>query len=369
MVTGFLELFRQDHTPDSERGNSMFGHIKPSVSAAFSRNSVMPKSTLVSMATGCGKTVVMGEVAARWKRGRILVIAHREELVFQNAKKIAAMTGEECAIEMADQTSVEASLWYSKARVVVASVQTLNSTRNGRPRMEKFNPDEFGLVMTDEAHHAVAQSYRNIYDWFGQNPHMKHLGVTATADRADEIALGQIYNSVAFDYGIQSAVKDGWLVPIEQQFVHVTGLDLSGCKSDRVDLKDVDVAKVMEQEELLHKVVDPVIELAGDRQALIFASSVQHAHKMEEIFSRHRSGSAVAIDGKTPREERREHLRRFANREFQYLVNMGVFLEGFDEPGIGLVAMARQPSSSSARCPGALTQRPPGFWLAKSFRR
>ena len=306
----------------------------------------MVKSTLISMATGGGKTHIMGHVARQWPQGRIMLIAHREELIHQGADKLSQITGEAVAIEMADREADEDNL-LARPRIVVSSVQTLNSVRRGHYRMEKFDPDEFGLLLTDEAHHATAASYRRIYDYFGRNPELRHLGVTATPDRADEEALGQIFESVAFEYGILDAVNDGWLVPIEQQLVHCQGLDLSACKSTRRDLQERDVAAIMKREEMLHKVVHPTIELAGDSPTLVFAASVEHAHLMAEIFNRHRQNSAVALDGKTDRDARRTELERFANGEFQYLCNCALFLEGFDEPRIGVVAMARPTKSRS----------------------
>ncbi len=316
----------------------------------------MVRSTLTVMPTGTGKTVVMATVASKWKTGRIMVLQHRKELLEQNASKISAMCGEACGVEMGDDKCTEYG--FDKPRVVVASVQSLSEKR-----LAKFDPFEFGLILTDEAHHATAMSYRRVYEHFFQNPAIRHLGVTATPDRADEEALGQIFDSVAYQYEILDAINDGWLVPIEQQFVHVEGLDLSGCKSHKNDLQDSDVAKVMQQEGLLHKVVDPVIQLAGDRPTLVFAASVAHAHRMAEIFNRHKPNSANAIDGNTDKEERGDLLRRFSRGEFQYLLNMGVFLEGFDEPTIGCVAMARPTKSRAlyAQVAGRGTRPLPGL--------
>jgi superfamily II DNA or RNA helicase len=305
----------------------------------------MAQSTLVVMPTGTGKTVCLGQIVSQWPSGRVMVIAHREELIGQLSRTISLMSGETCGVEMAEESVYEGSYW--RPRVVVASVQTLNSRRGGKKRLEKFDPQEFGLVVTDEAHHGVARSYRGIYDWFYKNPVVKHIGVTATPDRADEEALGQIYETVAFEYGILDAVNDGWLVPIKQQFVHVESLDLSDCKSHKNDLKDVDVARVMELESNLHKVVYPTIELAMDRPTLIFAASVAHAHHMAEILNRHKPASAVAIDGTTDRELRRAQLSAFSGGQFQFRVNCAVFLEGFDAPRISCVAMAR-PTASRA---------------------
>lgn len=327
----------------------------------------MAKSALVVAPTGTGKTVVMGETCRRFpKPKRIMLLAHRDELIRQAAEKIGRMTGELCEIEKAELESNECS-WTKKARIVVASVQTLNSQRNGKYRMEKFDPLEFGLLLTDEAHHATASTYRRVFDYFSRNPEIRHVGVTATPDRADEEALGQIYETVAFEYQIVDAINDGWLVPIEQQFVQVEGLDLSGAThkvttNDRGDISDATIARIFKDEAILHRVVDPTFELAGDQQTIVFASSVDHAERMAEIFNRHRRSCAACIHGKTDIETRQRLLQKFSQGEFQFLCNMGVFLEGFDEPRIGVVAMARPTKSRSlyAQAIGRGTRPLPG---------
>lgn len=313
------------------------------------------------MATGLGKTILFAHVARCWPKGRVMVMAHREELIFQAAKKVGSINNDQCGIEMGEMESPENHMF--RPRIVVSSVQTLNSRRNGVYRMERFDPMEFGLLISDEAHHSCAATYRRVYDWFSKNPELRHLGVTATPDRADEEALGQIYDSVAYEYGIIDGINDGWLVPIEQQYVHIDGLDLSGCRADKHDLNDSDVAAIMELEKPLHGVVDASISLCGGRPAIVFAASVAHAERMAEIFNRHRAGSAVCITGTTPKDERRHHLERFAAGDFQWLCNMGVFLEGFDEPRVSAIVMARPTKSRAlySQCVGRATRPQSGL--------
>lgn len=300
------------------------------------------RRTLVVMPTGTGKTVLFGHVSANWESGRVLILAHRDELIRQAADKVGRIVGEQCDIEMgeayADQFSFQA-----RSHVVVSSVQTMCRER----RHSRFSPDDFGLLVIDEAHHAVADSYRTVIDYFSRNPNLKVLGVTATPDRADEEALGKVFDSVAFDYQITDAIRDGWLVPIEQQFVYVDGLDFSNVRTMAGDLNGGDLAKIMEAEEMLHKVVDPTIQLAGDQQTLVFASSVAHAERMAEICNRHRSGCAEFIAGTTELETRRDILKRYSRGDFQFLFNCAIATEGFDEPTIGVVAIAR-PTKSRA---------------------
>src|ERR1700728_3765408 len=199
-----------------------------SISDEFS----LRQSTLLAMATGLGKTVVFAFAINQLSKKKCMVIAHREELIFQARDKILAVTGETPQIEMADARAVDGIF---QCRIIVASIQSLIAG-NGHRRFERFNPSEYDLIVVDECHHAVAASYRAVLDHFLQNKSCKVLGVTATPDRADEMALGQIFDSVAMDYEINDAIESGWLVPVMQQYVTVKDLDLSQCRTTGGDL-------------------------------------------------------------------------------------------------------------------------------------
>jgi len=304
------------------------------------------RSTLLVQPTGTGKTVVCAHVIDRLPEGRVMVLAHREELIFQAADKIQRVTGRPPDIEMAEMRADHGPLW-DRARVVVSSIQTQCAGRNGDTRMKRFDPADFGLVIVDEAHHATAPTYRRVVDHYQQNPDLRVLGVTATPDRHDEEALGQVFESVAYDYELADAVRDGWLVPIRQRAVFVEGLDYSSVRTTAGDLNGADLARILEYEETLHGIAYPTLELAAGRKTLVFAASVAHAERLCEIFNRHRDGSARYVTGTTPKEERREMLADYARGAFQILVNVGVATEGFDEPGIQVIAMAR-PTKSRA---------------------
>jgi superfamily II DNA or RNA helicase len=303
------------------------------------------RSTLLVQPTGTGKTVTFAHVIRRVPVGRALVLAHREELIFQAADKIEAVTGAKPDIEMAEMRAD--TRLFGKARVVVSSIQTQVAGRNGDTRMKRFDPGEFGLLVVDEAHHATAPTYRRVLEHYGRNPDLKILGVTATPDRHDEEALGQVFDSVAYDYELLDAIHDGWLVPIRQRSVVVDGLDYSSIRTTAGDLNGADLARVMEYEETLHAVASPALELAAGRKTLVFAASVAHAERLCEIFNRHRPECARFVTGTTPKDERRAMLADYAVEKFQILVNVGVATEGFDEPGIQVVVMAR-PTKSRA---------------------
>lgn len=275
-----------------------------------------------------------------------MVLAHREELIFQAQKKIAAVTGFEVQVEMAGYRADMDGL-HGAPQVVVSTIQTQTAGGDGGGRMTKFDPMDFGLLIIDEGHHATAGSYKRCIDWYKRNPELRVLGVTATPDRADEEALGQVYESVAFDYEVLDAIDGGWLVPIEQQMVHVEGLDFSSCRTTAGDLNGADLAEVLEFEKNLHGIADPTLKIAGDRRALIFAASVAQAERLSEILNRAKPGCSDWVCGKTDKDVRRATLDAFSTGKTQFVVNVGCLTEGFDDAGVELVIMGRPTKSRS----------------------
>ena len=312
------------------------------------------KSSLLTMATGTGKTVVFAEIIRRLfatgRGGRVLVLAHREELVTQARDTIERIAGCEVGIEMGDMR-VEETL-SNKVSVIVSTVQTQNAGRGDYRRMQKFDGG-FRMIVVDEAHHAISDSYRAILDYHREiNPEVRILGVTATPDRCDEIALGEVFADSAFEFGIKDGITEGYLVPIRQRMIYVQGLDFSDCRTTAGDLNTGDLARVVEYEETLHGMISPTIEIVGTRRCLVFAVSVAHAHRICEILNRHKAGCAVSVNGKTPKDLRREMFRAFATGEHQYLVNVGVATEGWDDPatdgqGVQVIAVMRPTKSRS----------------------
>jgi len=305
------------------------------------------RSTLLVLPTGAGKTVTFAEVIRRAFPRRALVLAHRRELVYQACEKIAAITGWRVDIEMGDSRA-DMVCMFGGPRVVVSTIQTQSSGGDGGGRMTRFDPRLFGVVVVDEGHHSTSPQWKRVLDWYTKgNPDIRVLGVTATPDRADEEALGQVYDTVAFDYEISDAIKDGWLVPVTQQMVHVEGLDFSLCRTTAGDLNGADLAKVMEYEENLHRIVAPSIEIIGTKRSLVFASSVSHAERMAEMFNRSREGMAAWVCGETPEDERKRILADFKSGRVQVVCNCAVLTEGFDNPAVEVVIMARPTKSRS----------------------
>lgn len=299
------------------------------------------RACLVELPTGTGKTVVFAEAAraAVEKGGKVLVLAHRTELLEQAKKKLLAV-GAGLRVEI-EQAASRAS---SSADVVVASVQTLKGAR-----LERWPVDAFSLVVVDEAHHATAATYRAILDHFVS---ARVLGVTATPDRADAKKLGEIFPAFAHQLSMQAAIAQGYLVPLKLRTVRVDAINLRDVKTSKGDFVEKDLVAALEGDEVLLEIAGPLPELAGDRPCVVFIAGVDNAHRLAKLLNDRtgRPGCAVALDGTTEAEKRRITLARFERGAFQYLVNVGLFTEGFDSPRVACVAIARPTMSRGLFC-------------------
>ena len=193
------------------------------------------KKTLLVLPTGTGKTIVFSKIIEdRVKKGqRVLVLAHRGELLEQAADKLYNSTGLKCAVEKAEETCVGS--WY---RVVVGSVQTLMREK----RLSKLSPDFFNSIVIDEAHHCISEGYRRVLDHFSG---ADVLGVTATPDRGDMKNLGQVFDSLAYEYSLPQAIRDGYLTPIKAVTIPLT-LDLTGVGTQAGDFKAGDLSTALD---------------------------------------------------------------------------------------------------------------------------
>lgn len=293
---------------------------------------------------------------------RMLVLAHREELIYQ-AAATARSQGLSVGIEMGNHRA-------GKEDVIVSTVQTQIAKRKCRAckgakcdwcnhrgsvtRMERFKPEDFGLLIVDEGHHATAKSYRTVIAYYQQNPQLKTLLVTATPKRADGIGLHNVCDSVAYEMDLRLAISEGWLCPIRQRFVTVESLDLSqvGCKAGG-DLADGELERAflgesdIEEERLLHSIAKPSLEEAGGRPLLVFASGCVHAEKLTAAFNAYDGVSAELVLGHTDKDERKRIVARYKGGDTQVLVGVGCFTEGFDAPNTSVVAVARPTKSES----------------------
>ena len=293
------------------------------------------RSTLLVQATGTGKTVAFCERVLRNKTrgGRTLILAHRDELIQQPRRKLEVL-GVFADVEKGKQ---RASL---NAKVVIASVQSLRGAR-----LARFARDHFDLVIIDEAHHAMAAGYRAILDHFAE---AKVLGVTATPDRADGKALGEVFESVAFRYEVRQAIREGYLVPIVARRIVVESVDLSTVATRAGDFAQAELAAVMETERAVRGVITPLLELARARPTVVFGVDVAHARLLSDRINELQPGTARWLSGETDEREREQTLGDFADGKFQFLCNCDVLTEGWDAPNVECVALAA-PTTSRGR--------------------
>ena len=193
------------------------------------------QKTLLVLPTGTGKTIVFSKIIEDCvRRGdRALVLAHRGELLDQAADKLQQSTGLHCATEKAEQTCLGS--WF---RVVVGSVQTLMQKK----RLRQFPKDYFQTIIVDEAHHCISDSYQNVLNYFDQ---AKVLGVTATPDRGDMRNLGTYFESLAYEYTLPKAIKEGYLSPIKAITIPLK-LDLSAVRQQAGDFKASDLGTALD---------------------------------------------------------------------------------------------------------------------------
>ena len=274
---------------------------------------------LVVMATGLGKTVTFANIP---RHGRVLILSHRDELVRQPEKYYDCSFGIEKASEHSNGEDV-----------VSATVQTLASDR----RLNAFNPGDFDMVITDEAHHAVAPSYRKIIEYL--QPRV-HLGFTATPNRADGKGLVEAFDDIVFNRDLRWGIENGYLSDIDCRRVTI-GWKTKGVSRRAGDFAINELDSRVNTKKTNEQVAAAYQQLAMG-QTLIFATSVDHAYELSKLIP-----DSVVVDGKTPLDERRQIIERFTNREIRCLINFGVFTEGTDLPLIETVLLARPTTNQS----------------------
>jgi superfamily II DNA or RNA helicase len=300
------------------------GYQVAAVNAALSRYG----NSLLALPTGTGKTIVIADLAKR-TRGRVLIAAHRGELLDQAQSKINQHTREPVGY-------VKGPI-HKLQRCTVASVASLNPKR--LERMQQPN-----LLVIDEAHHATASTYRRVIDWAG----CRVIGVTATPYRMDEEEgdgwkLGKIFGrQPAYVYPLMDAVRDGYLVPIRQWGVQ-TGTSLDGCGMRGGDLAASGLLAVDTPERNV-LVADSYRRLCEGRQAICFAASVAHAQNLATALGAFGVRSE-AIWGDMPQTERERVLDDYRGGRIQVVANCGILTEGFDDPATSALLMARPTAS------------------------
>ena len=283
------------------------------------------KKTLLVLPTGCGKTIVFSKVIEdRVRKGeRVLVLAHRSELLEQASDKLKQSTGLNTATEKAEETSIGS--WF---RVVVGSVQTLQRDK----RLRKFAKDHFDTIVVDEAHHCISDGYQRVLGHFDQ---ANVLGVTATPDRGDMRNLGTYFESLAYEYTLPKAIKEGYLSKIKALTIPLT-LDLSGVGTQAGDFKSSDLSSALDP--YLYQIADEMAKQCQDRKTVVFLPLVKTSQKFRDILNE-RGFKAAEVNGES--KDRAEVLKDFEEGKYNVLCNSMLLTEGWDCPSVDCVVVLR----------------------------
>lgn len=290
--------------------------------------------TLLVLPTGTGKTVVFSKITEEQVREgrRVLILAHRGELLDQAADKLYKVTGLRCAVEKAEQTCL--GTWY---RVVVGSVQTLMREK----RLSGFSPDYFDTIIIDEAHHCISDSYQTILNYFNK---AKVLGVTATPDRGDMKNLGSVFESLAYEYTLPKAIKEGYLCPIKAVTIPLK-LDLTGVSTQAGDFKASDIGTALDP--YLCQIAEEMTRYCKGRKTVVFLPLVKTSQKFREILTA-KGFRAAEVNGSS--EDRAEVLAAFDRGEYNVLCNSMLLTEGWDCPSVDCVIVLRPTKVRALYC-------------------
>lgn len=292
------------------------------------------KNTLLVLPTGCGKTIVFTKLTEELvERGeRVLILAHRGELLDQAADKLKKATGLMCATEKADKSCLGS--WF---RVVVGSVQSMMREK----RLNRFPQDYFDSIVVDEAHHCISDSYQKVLGHFSE---AKVLGVTATPDRGDMKNLGQVFDSLAYEYTLPRAIKEGYLCPIKAQTIPLK-LDLSGVSTQAGDFKTSDIGNALDP--YLEQIAEEMTKVCQDRKTVVFLPLIKTSQKFCSLLNE-RGFAAAEINGDS--QDRAEILKDFDEGKYNVLCNSMLLTEGWDCPSVDCVVVLRPTKVRSLYC-------------------
>jgi superfamily II DNA or RNA helicase len=290
--------------------------------------------TLLVLPTGTGKTIVFCALAKHLvaEGKRVLILAHRGELLDQAADKMMRSTGLGCAVEKAEDSAI--SSWY---RITVGSVQTMMR----QSRLESYRPDHYDAIIVDEAHHALSESYQRILAYFGQ---AKVLGVTATPDRGDMRNLGQYFDSLAFEYSLPRAIRDGYLAKIKALTIPLR-LDMSKVSTRGGDYRAEDVGNALDP--YLAGIAQEMKKHCANRKTVVFLPLIRTSQKMAELLASH-GFRAAEVNGES--KDRAQILADFDAGRYDVFCNSMLLTEGWDCPSVDCIVCLRPTKIRSLYC-------------------
>ena len=292
------------------------------------------KKTLLVLPTGCGKTIVFAKVAEECVKGgsRVLILAHRGELLDQAADKIGKSTGLGCATEKAEQTCLGS--WF---RIVVGSVQSMMREK----RLNQFPNDYFNTIIIDEAHHCISDSYQKVLRHF---PDAEVLGVTATPDRGDMQNLGTVFESLAYEYTLPKAIKEGYLSPIKAVTIPLK-IDMSAVGVPAGDFESGDIATALDP--YLESIAEEMEKYCSNKKTVVFLPLVKTSQKFRDILNNH-GFKAAEVNGDS--KDRAEILEAFDKDQYNVLCNSMLLTEGWDCPSVDCIVVLRPTKVRSLYC-------------------
>ena len=292
------------------------------------------RRTLLVLPTGCGKTIVFCKLTENRVRAgeRVLILAHRGELLQQAADKLLKATGLRCAVEKAEESCLDS--WY---RVTVGSVQSLMREK----RLNQFPPDYFGTIVIDEAHHVLSDGYQRVLEHFSS---AQVLGVTATPDRGDMRNLGSVFESLAYEYTLPRAIREGYLSPIKAQTIPLD-LDLRNVGVSGGDFKAGELGSALDP--YLEQIAEEMAAVCMERKTVVFLPLIQTSRKFRDILNQ-RGFRAAEVNGESA--DRAEVLAAFDRGEYNVLCNSMLLTEGWDCPSVDCIVVLRPTKVRSLYC-------------------
>lgn len=292
------------------------------------------RRTLLVLPTGCGKTIVFCKLTENRVRAgeRVLILAHRGELLQQAADKLLKATGLRCAVEKAEESCLDS--WY---RVTVGSVQSLMREK----RLNQFPPDYFGTIVIDEAHHVLSDGYQRVLEHFSS---AQVLGVTATPDRGDMRNLGSVFESLAYEYTLPRAIREGYLSPIKAQTIPLD-LDLRNVGVSGGDFKAGELGSALDP--YLEQIAEEMAAVCMERKTVVFLPLIQTSRKFRDILNA-RGFRAAEVNGESA--DRAEVLAAFDRGEYNVLCNSMLLTEGWDCPSVDCIVVLRPTKVRSLYC-------------------
>ncbi len=324
-------------------------HLRPyqeealtAIYAAWKRHA----DVLLVAATGAGKTnlflTIAMDVIDADPTARVLVIAHRRELISQPLDRVRKMNPAWLA-RAADRPRIGvimAGKNENDRQLTIATVQSLSAQRVA----DMLAHGVITHLIIDECHHATAPTYLRVYQELKQiNPDLKHLGVTATPLRADGDGLARVYQTVAARITIADLVKQHYLV--QPRWLGIsTGMSIKGVATSNGDFNQGQLAKIFDTPRGRDIIIGAYQQYASGRQFIAFTAGVAGAHDLSDAFNAV-GVKTLAIDGTTPKDVRDRALELFKSKAVQGLINCQVLTEGFDAPGTNAILMCRPTKS------------------------